>query len=102
MELLTKAFKTELLEALYDLEINSEDFDHQIEDVSTTYAKHTYNIETKSLNIKIELEEEVLWQSYDYHDFQDLKVTELVVDNHRGIIDTESISDKELENNLRY
>ena len=102
MEKLTNAYKNELLNALSDLEINSEDFDHQIEDVSTTYAKHTYNIESENLNITIELEEEVLWSAYDDYEMQDLKVTDLVVDCDNGEIDATRISDTELENNLNY
>jgi len=102
MEKLTNAYKSELLNALSDLEINDYDFDHQIEDVSTTYAKHTYNIETENLNITIELEEEVLWSAYDDYEMQDLKVTELVVSCNDGEIDTNRLSDTELENNLNY
>ena len=102
MEKLTNAYKLELLTALYDLEINSIDFEHQLEDVARTYAKHTYNIETENLNITIELEEEVLWSAYDDYEMQDLKVTYLKVDCNNGEIDTNRLSDTELENNLNY
>ena len=102
METLTNAYKNELLSYLYDLEINSEDFEHQLEDVATTYAKHTYKIETENLNIEIELEEQVLWSAYDDYETQDLKVTDLIVDCENGRINTDRLSDTELENNLNY
>lgn len=101
MEKLTKKLKSEILESIYDLEINSEDFEHQIEDCITTYAKHTYNIETYNIDIKIELQEEVLWDDNDYYDRQDLKVTELVVLCRNGLINTDRLSDAELEKHLR-
>ena len=102
MEKLTNAYKSELLNALSDLEINYTDFEHQLENTARTYAKHTYNIETENLNITIELEEEVLWSAYDDYEMQDLKVTDLVVSCNDGEIDTNRLSDTELENNLNY
>ena len=102
MEKMINAYKEELLNALSDLEINYTDFEHQLEDTMRSYAKHRYEIETESLNIMIELEEEVLWSDFDEYEMQDLKVTDLVVTCENGEVNTNRISDTELENNLNY
>ena len=74
METLTKELKNELFEALSDLEISYTDFEHQLEDCATTYAKVVKQIESENLNIGISFQEQAIWSAYDDYETNDLKL----------------------------
>lgn len=102
MEKLTNKFKEELLNAISDIELSYEDFEHCLEDSRYTYARCKKYIETENLNITIEFEEEACWQDYDYYETVDFNVSFLEVTCENGIIDTDRISDTELMKYVNY
>ena len=102
MEKLTNAYKSELLNALSDLEINDYDFEHQIEDCNITYAKCYKQMETKNLNIGVTLEATAEWEAYDYFETTNIELSDIEVICENGHIDISLSMKTELENNLNY
>jgi len=102
METLTKNYKSELLNALSDLEIDGCDFEHQLEDCNRTYAKLTKTIETKNLYITIEFEEEALWSAYDEYETDTFNISDLEVVCENGTVGTDHLTDTELLKHINY
>ena len=102
MEKLTNAYKLELLNALSDLEINSEDFDHQLEDSNTTTANCSKQFETENLNVGIILKETVEWEAYDYYETKKVEIEDIEVICLNGHIEIGLHMKTQLENTLNY
>jgi len=96
--------KSELLQALSKLTINSYDFEHELEDSPTTYASCQYYLETENLDVTIELTEEAYWCSFDDWECYDLQISELEIRDENGLlsIDDLSVTDDEMLNAINY
>ena len=102
METLTNDLKNELFDALSDLEISYTDFEHQLEDCATTYAKVVKQIETEKLNIGITFEEQAIWSAYDDYETNDFKIIDIEVIGENGEIDITHITEHELLKHINY
>jgi len=102
MEKLTPKLKEELLKGLQTIDIKYDDFEHNLEDSNTTYAKITKRVETDNLNIDIEFEEMAIWTAYDDYETNDFQITSLEVNCENGLVDTCAISDDELLKHINY
>lgn len=102
MENLTKELKQEILNAISDLEINSYDFEHCLEDSIFTTASSTFEIETKNLRIELELIETVKWQDYDYNETENIEISNIEVSNENGLVDLTNLSENDILKNLNY
>ena len=96
--------KSELLQGLSKLTINSYDFEHELEDSPTTYASCQYYLETENLDVTIELTEEAKWDSFSDFECYGLEITELEIRDEDGLlsIDDLGVTDDEMLNVLNY
>ena len=101
MENLTKELKQEILNAISDLEINSYDFEHFLENGNISTAKNKFYIEKDNFSIELELRETVKWFDYDY-DKIDLEVLDYDVTVENGKLDLSNLTENEILKNLNY
>lgn len=100
---ITKDIKQEILNAIHTISLVNYEFDHQLEDCSTTYDTLKREVESENFNIEVEFTEEVKWSSYDFYETENIEISSLYVYNENGEeIDTSSISDSELEDYINY
>ena len=102
METLTNDLKNELFEALSDLEISYTDFEHQLEDCATTYAKVVKQIETINLNIGITFEEQAIWSASDDYETNEFSIVKLEVIGENGEIYINQLTENELMKHINY
>ena len=95
--------RKEILEAINKIAIDCSDFEHCLEDSKFTHASHIYSIESENYLIELDLQECVLWHSYDDNEFYDLEINGIEVINIEGEdIDIDFITDEEILDAINY
>jgi hypothetical protein len=94
--------KKEVLNAINNLKVSYLDFDQEYEGDVNSSAKHTFEFESENYLIKLELFENVKWESHEWYEFDNLEVGEFTVENQDKELKTGHITNEEILNNVNY
>lgn len=84
-------YKQEVLDRISILQLDSGDFEHQLEDSNRTSASYQVSIESLHYEITLEIIETVIWSDYDWYEFEDLEI---------GFFSVLDLDDNEFESNF--